>query len=186
MGNVNQTVIVPLTALYGPPNTADQETFLDWYEEILSGYTDEILDAAVKKVVAAHVFSGWPKPAEIKRAADRLLPVPKPPDHFVNYDYKRPNEMVRARVQRLVDDYVADAKAREDNLAMPMPVVDRDVFQHLQRTSANFGLHMTPQGQRSYLETGRKPDHPKPDLANTDLMKQAKERLAAAQERGEG
>ena len=180
MGNVFQCVIQPFLVAYGEPKRPDLEAFYDLYEDRLSAYSDQVLDSAVKRCIDTQVIPAWPTPGAVKKAADSCLGAPRPPEHFVDYNVEPPSVMARARVDRMVKQAIQKMEdGRPEYEGGVMPDVGRAAFEKMQRESPNFHLHMTPEGQRKFLETGRKPDHPKPNLMDTDTMRETIENAEA-------
>lgn len=60
--------ITRMTVLYGPPDTIDNEMFLDEYRAVLVGNDGKILKRAGDIIRDTQVRRFWPTPAEVKEA----------------------------------------------------------------------------------------------------------------------
>lgn len=174
MGNVNQTIIVPFVNAFGDP---PREELLDLFEEQLSRYSDEVLDTAREKVLKEWDRNTWPVIGVVHQACKSVTPAPPPVDTFPEYDFTPHTPEERARVAEMHVEFKANMEEfrRNQEAARKSPKAafpDRPTFERMQRESPNFHLHMTPEGQRKFLDTGRKPDHPKPDLMNSDYFQE--------------
>jgi hypothetical protein len=71
--------ITRMTVLYGPPDTIDNEMFLDEYRAVLKGNEGRILKRAGDIIRDTQVRRFWPTPAEVKEA------IRKSAFHFSSY-----------------------------------------------------------------------------------------------------
>lgn len=60
--------ITRMTVLYGPPDTVDNEMFLDEYRAVLNGNAPELIKRAGDIIRDTQVRRFWPTPAEVKEA----------------------------------------------------------------------------------------------------------------------
>lgn len=83
-----------MLVLYGNPDSADDDAFIDEYREMLKGADTAVLKAAGDIIRSTHVRRGWPTPGEVadavRKAAwqvsstrKRAEPAP-PPDEYEN------------------------------------------------------------------------------------------------------
>ena len=142
--------ITRMTVLYGPPDTIDNEMFLDEYRDVLKGNDARILKRAGDIIRDTQVRRFWPTPAEVKEA------IKKAAFHFSSYVPAEHQKFEPASVKPewTPEDEAREiaAKARVDMLAKAFlkamranTVVDkqesidasRDKFSDMQRNSPN-------------------------------------------------
>lgn len=181
MGNVNQCVLIPLETVYGPPRTDNEALFYDLWEDGLKTFTDDQLDAGVKALVMERESPFWPTLAEVIRFCRTTPTTTTKPVTYSAYS-DAPEEKFtpasaeeKARVQAMVDDLntIIAKQVEEKMVSTPKPTYyDRPAFEKIQRESPNIDLMMTEHGKAKFRETGRKPEHPKPKLLQTDTFKE--------------
>lgn len=59
-----------LIVLYGHPESADDDAFLEEYREMLAGIDAGVLKRAGDVIRNSHARRGWPTPGEVRRAVD--------------------------------------------------------------------------------------------------------------------
>lgn len=67
---------------HNPDDPDAKEQALEQYYQALDGYDRDTLARAWREVRAEHDFSIWPTPARFVKAAELLLPKPRPPSEF--------------------------------------------------------------------------------------------------------
>lgn len=181
MGNVNQCVLIPLETVYGPPRTDNEALFYDLWEDGLQTFTDDQLDAGVKALIKERESPFWPTLAEVIRFC-RTTPTSSNQVHFSAYSDEPERKFTpasaeeKARVQAMVNDLnsIIAKQVEEKLVTAPKGIYhDRRSFEEMQRNSPNIDLMMTEHGKAKFRETGRKPEHPKPKLLETDTFKEA-------------
>lgn len=134
-----------LLLLYGPPESMDDEAFLDEYRDMLKSVDERILKPASDYIVATHTRRGWPTPAEVtaavRKGSTMVFGSYLPPEHrkFVNdrVEPSTPEEIAereasKARVAALTKAYVEAARGPpKTSRPVDLPWMDSDEFDDL-------------------------------------------------------
>lgn len=138
-------LIARLVAVFGEPKTPRPEMFLDEFRRAVDGYAPEVYPAAANEIIATSTF--WPKPAEVRKIADRIAtarfrPAPLPPAD----DLPPPSPESVARARALVAEATKAIAAGSPPTIAPKPWRDtsRPAFEAMQRNSPNRALHIKP------------------------------------------
>lgn len=112
-------VIKRLMNVFGAPNSPDQNAFFDEFDKALRGYTADVLEAAVDRVMKVHVFASWPTVGEVTEAVQSVLAArggPRAPEH-VKFSALEPEPGKKYVDPQRVKDLVASfaAKLEENN-----------------------------------------------------------------------
>lgn len=141
--------ITRMTVLYGPPDTIDNEMFLDEYRAVLVGNDGKILKRAGDIIRDTQVRRFWPTPAEVKeairKAAATGIGAPHRPAEHVPFEPAKPKsdeeiaaeEASRARVDLLAKSVIKMMRAGQVEEQRETINSDRDVFESMQRFSPN-------------------------------------------------
>lgn len=133
--------------LYGPPDSPDDDEFLQEYRAGLKGASDVMLQAIGDLLRDEHLAKRWPTPGEVRvawtKAAAKLSPPRRAPEHkpFEQRLLPPPEPHTWARIQEMLKDFMAQQVAASEAEAVQLPDVSRPAFEKMQRESPNAGLH---------------------------------------------
>jgi len=143
--------ITRMTVLYGPPDTIDNEMFLDEYRAVLRGTAPPVIRLAGDIIRDTQVRRFWPTPAEVKEAirkaaATGVGSVRRPAEHAkfepepeLSEEALAAHEASKARVDILAKAIIRQIRAG----VAPEPELrdevapNRDEFQAMQIASPN-------------------------------------------------
>lgn len=66
-------IIKRLGNVFGAPNCADPEEFFAEYQKAFTGYSADVLQSAVDRVMKEHVYASWPTVGEVMAAVQAVL-----------------------------------------------------------------------------------------------------------------
>ena len=143
MGNVNEYVLQRLERVFGTPrHTQDLAGFYDEYERALGFFSDDVLEAAMNRVIDGHTTTFWPAPGVIRRACESALPI-SPPNYSRAEPSQERNPMVAERIDRMVKQAIAKINAGIAERALPPPPAgtDREKWAEMIRKTPNRDMH---------------------------------------------
>lgn len=135
-----QKLVHTLLVMFGEPNTPDPKLYIDMFTKAITGYPDDVLQAAGEAIIRKNTF--WPKPAEVlaevnriggygsRRGLQTFEPCEEPPP-LTDEQKARVREIKRLAIE-------ACDKVHEvlPPLAPP-PKVDRETFEAMRSSSPN-------------------------------------------------
>lgn len=102
-------------AVYGKPNTPDEEGFYAEYAKALSGWSGKFLDLATDTLIKEHTSPFWPTVGECTKVLRRvaaeqasLAPKARAPDQDLPKDFKPDPEMA-AKVEAIMKEFCSFA-----------------------------------------------------------------------------
>ena len=146
-----ETFINRLLVLFGPPETMDDDAFIDELRDMFGRRSDRVLKDAGDKLRSEHTRRGWPTIGEINEAVraaaayeDLIKRHQARPEQIVGPPPPTPEEC--ARVQAMVDELKRAAAAWRLPPADDAPLrdVSRPAFEEMQRNSPNKDIHRRP------------------------------------------
>ena len=153
-----EEIIERLLAVFGEPNTANTERFIEEYRRALTGIAGEVLSKACDRVIRDSTF--WPKPAEIIQEASHVaaqMYSARPTDwDSVEAERRKGWSLADLNQYRTAEsiayrnELVAQMKRNISAMKVEDDEVDdidwkrgqRDGFLEMQRNSPNKALHM--------------------------------------------
>lgn len=66
-------VIKRLANVFGPPNVSEPDEFFAEYQKAFAGYSADVLQSAVDRVMKEHVYASWPTVGEVMAAVQAVL-----------------------------------------------------------------------------------------------------------------
>ena len=137
-----------LAVTFGPPDTADEDLFLQNYIDVIGTAHPRVLDVAFSIIRDEHEFKAWPMPAIVRKAiasaALRVNGPPRAPEAFHTNPRANPSPEARQRVQALVSGLVQQIGDESQNGPKKILGVTRPEFEEMQRKSPNQYLHIEP------------------------------------------
>lgn len=139
-----------LAITFGPPDTADEDLFLQNYVDVIGAAQPRVLDVAFSIIRDEHEFKAWPMPAVVRKAiasaALRVNGPPRAPEQPHINPRANPSPAARQRVQELVSNLVQAIGDDAQKGPKKIPGVTRPEFEAMQRNSPNKYLHIEPKG----------------------------------------
>lgn len=140
--------IARLLLLYGPPDSPNDEAFIEEYRAMLDKVDVRLLKPASDQIVATHTRRGWPTPAEVhiavKKGSTIVFGAYMPPEHRrfkpeggMTDEEKAAHEASKARVDILAKSVIKAMRAGHVEEKVEIINSDRDVFESMQRASPN-------------------------------------------------
>jgi len=146
-----------LAVTFGPPDTADEDLFLQNYADVIGTTQPRVLDVAFSIIRDEQEFKAWPMPAVVRKAiasaALRVHGSPHKPD-VPHHPRGNPSPESRRRIQELVANLVQVIGDPDDKGPKKIVGVTRPEFEAMQRASPNRHLHTEP--NRGLTERSRR------------------------------
>lgn len=70
---VFKKVVKRLLNVFGPPTNGDPEDVFAEFDKAFRGYTADVLEAAIDRVMKEHVYASWPTVGEVMAAVQAVL-----------------------------------------------------------------------------------------------------------------
>lgn len=137
-----------LLLLYGPPDSPNDEAFIEEYRAMLDKVDARLLKPASDQIVATHTRRGWPTPAEVhiavKKGSTIVFGTYMPPEHrrfkpeaLMTDEEKERHEASKARVDLLAKSVIKAMRAGQVAEVREIINSDRSVFESMQSNSRN-------------------------------------------------
>lgn len=137
-----------LLLLYGPPDSPNDEAFIEEYRAMLDKVDARLLKPASDQIVATHTRRGWPTPAEVhiavKKGSTIVFGSYMPPEHRrfkpegeMTDEEKERHEASKARVDLLAKSVIKAMRAGQVAEVRETINSDRSVFESMQSNSRN-------------------------------------------------
>lgn len=139
-----------LLLLYGPPDSPNDEAFIEEYRAMLDKVDARLLKPASDQIVATHTRRGWPTPAEVhiavKKGSTIVFGTYMPPEHRrfkpeddMTEEEKAAHEASKARVDILAKSVIKMMRAgmEPDPETRDEKAPNRAEFEAMQLNSLN-------------------------------------------------